>query len=333
MGKTAVEEWRSLMPPEDQEEFDALSEFRKGRFMGLGGVAARQHIDTPKYIATANEKVYKNGNSLIVLGYDRTHKKPSGYGGKGFPHCSSVDIIAGLMGYQARQTTSDGSTDLSANPNFKKDAARIYLSQRAAVDDVTYFGLPKGKVGNVTLDAPRSTIALKADTIRVIARENIKLVTRTDVKNSQGGEESTTWKGQYGIDLIGMADDADMQPLVKGANLVACLKDIIDSISKLRDRVCTMADYQRAINTALLSHTHFSPFMIGGPQSTSPDFKFMAQGIEKVVHGALNVEIPMYTEDLMDGTKGHIGIQSRYLLSPGGVKGPRWILSKYNNTN
>tara|TARA_R100001082_G_scaffold96879_2_gene64578 strand:- start:5490 stop:6479 length:990 start_codon:yes stop_codon:yes gene_type:complete len=329
MGKTVEAAWRSIMPPAVGEEFDNLPGGLKSRWMGMGGVGARRQYDAPKYLATSNEKVYKKGNSLIVLGYDRTHSKASGYGGKGNIRCSSIDIVAGLMGFEARRSlTTEG--DIGVNPNFKKDAARIYLSQKAAVDDPTYFDLPKGVVGNVTLDAPRSTIALKADTIRVIARENIKLVTRTDAKNSQGGECATTWQGQYGIDLIGMNDDTDMQPLVKGANLVACLNAIINNVNQLRDRVLAMADYQRTINTELLTHTHKSPFYgLDG----SPSFTAMPRILESVVNAALNVEVPAYTSDLLDGKDGAIGIKSRYLLSPGGIRGKRFILSRYNNTN
>ena len=331
MGKTVEEQWRDVMPSEDvREQFDKLSDDRKSRWMGMAGVGARREYDAPKYLATSNEKVYRKGNSHITLGQDRTHSKASGYGGKGNIRCSSIDIVAGLMGYQARQVTSDGSTALGANPNFKKDAARIYLSQKAAVDDITYFDLPKGKVGNVTLDAPRSTIALKADTIRVIARENIKLVTRTDVKNSQGGECTTTWQGNYGIDLIGMNDDADMQPMVKGSNLLACLNAIINNINKLRDRMLAMSDYQRTINSAALTHTHNGAFF---GITTSPSFGTMKSDLESIVNSALNVEIPAYTADILDGKEGATGIKSRFLLSPGGIRGKRFILSKYNNTN
>jgi hypothetical protein len=140
---------------------------------------------------------------------------------------------------------------------------------------------------------------------------------------------------RYGIDLIAMNDDADMQPLVKGYNLQACLKDIIANVNQLRDRLVTYMDYNRNIFTALAHHTHYSPFMIGGPQSTSPPLKSMQKTIESVVYTALNVEIPCMSEDLLDGKKGGIAIQFKYLGgTPGiGIQGERPILSRYNNTN
>ena len=93
-----------------------------------------------------------------------------------------------------------------------------------------FFALKPGTVGNTTTDSPRSTVALKADTLRFIARENIKLVTKTDWKNSQGGELTNMVQSNFGINLIAMNDDKDMQPLVKGNNLKECLREIMASI-------------------------------------------------------------------------------------------------------
>ena len=124
-----------------------------------------------------------------------------------------------------------------------------------------------------------------------------------------------------------MNDDSDMQPMVKGNNLVACLKEMSKQINKLRDSLLTVLDYQRNLTQGLITHTHFSPFF-GSP--TSPDFTtLMPKGIEVLVNTALNVEIPMMIEDTMDST----GFVTKYLSSPGGMRSSRYILSKYNNTN
>ena len=52
---------------------------------------------------------------------------------------------------------------------------------------------------------PRSGIALKADGVRLIGREGIKLVTGVDSINSQGG----TIEYAKGIDLIAGNDDSN----------------------------------------------------------------------------------------------------------------------------
>ena len=79
------------------------------------------------------------------------------------------------------------------------DAARIYISQKTDVDK--NFGIVPGSVGN--LEA-KSAIAAKADSIRIIGRMGIKLVTGTDQKDSAGTDLSAV----YGLDLIaGNADE------------------------------------------------------------------------------------------------------------------------------
>ena len=54
---------------------------------------------------------------------------------------------------------------------------------------------------------------------RIIGREGIKLITKTDNQNSQGGDVRSI----LGIDLIAGNDDSDLQPMVKGDNLKNCL--------------------------------------------------------------------------------------------------------------
>ena len=129
----------------------------------------------------------------------------------------------GRMASYIRETDDEG-TLIYTNPDFKVDAARIYISQKADIDD--YFNLRSGKVGT---SRAKSGIGIKADALRLIGREGIKLVTRTEPQNSQGGKLQKV----NGIDLIAGNDDSDMQPLIKGANLTECLDDMNDNIANL----------------------------------------------------------------------------------------------------
>ena len=232
------------------------------------------------------------------------------------------------MGYHARRR-DDKNKLLRVDPNFKLDAARIYISQKANVD--SYFGLPAGAVGNTTRDSPRSTIALKADTLRFVARENIKLVTRTDKKNSQGGDLTNAATQAYGIDLIAMNDDSDLQPLVKGTNLQRCLTETIDAVHDLRELFKNFLEYNRTLTQALLTHTHRSPFY---GQLTAPDFEnLLPEGVEVLINTITNVEA-----QLMLHMQKMSGIKQNYLDTPGGAEATEngkglFILSKYNNTN
>lgn len=317
----------NLIPPADRAVFDTLSEQGQAEFFGFGK-GTRKNIDVPQYITVKEEKVIDKGNSSIVLGLDRPNNILSGYGGSKDTHCASIDIVAGRLGHRARRRDNKGGL-YNVDPNFKLDAARIYLSQKANVD--SYFQLPAGKVGNTSKDNPRSTIALKADTLRFVARENIKLVTRTDKENSQGGDLTNATTQGYGIDLIAMNDDSDLQPLVKGTNLQRCLTETIDAVHDLRELFKNFLEYNRTLTQALLNHTHRSPFY---GQLTAPDFEnLLPKGVDVLINTITNVEA-----QLMLHMQKMSGIKQNYLDTPGGAEATEdgkglFILSKYNSTN
>jgi len=125
-----------------------------------------------------------------------------------------------MSGIIAREVDSQGN-QVATNKSPELDAARIYISQRADIDSPEYFNLAQGNVGNIT---NRSAIAIKADSVRIIGREGIKLVTSTDSYNGASGK----YIGQeiQGIDLIAGNDDSDLQPMVKGDNL----ENVLDSL-------------------------------------------------------------------------------------------------------
>lgn len=218
-----------------------------------------------KFFKAPCEKVIKGqNNSYIVLGRDRVNTHDSGYGGKGIGQCSSIDLVVGRMGREGNRSVSPAGEDLYCNPSFEKDAARIYISQRTDVDD--NFKLADGKVGNIK---ERSAITLKADGIRVIGREGIKLVTWGDQFNSRGG----TIGKPFGIDMIAGNDDSDLQPMPKGKNLALALGEIYNQISILNGFVGNLALILSDFHEALQSHTHPVPtvkVLIPTPSGPAP---------------------------------------------------------------
>tara|TARA_R110000796_G_scaffold29492_5_gene79669 strand:+ start:621 stop:1607 length:987 start_codon:yes stop_codon:yes gene_type:complete len=307
--------------------FDALSEQAQAEYLGFGK-GSRRHFDVPEYITLKDERVVSKGNSFIVFGLDRPSNILSGYGGTKDTHSAAIDIVAGRLGHYAIRRDNKGDI-LNVDPNFKLDAARIYISQKADVD--SYFGLAAGNVGNTSNKSPRSTVALKADTVRIIGRENIKLVTRTDMQNSQGGNLTNASTQTYGIDLIAMNDTGGLQPLVKGTNLQKCLTETVDGIHDLREVFKNFLQYNRTLTQALMNHTHRSPFY---GQLTSPDFEgLLPKGGEALVNVLTNVEA-----QLMLHMQKLSGIKQNYLDTPGGAEATEddeglFILSKYNSTN
>jgi hypothetical protein len=309
MAKTSTVINLGMMPAHVRAYYDKLDDTQKAHFLGYGG-GARDNWDTPQYITTAVEKVFSKGNAFIVLGLDRPHNVLSGYGGTMGSHTAAIDIVAGRVGSQAVSRDDEGKLNY-VDPNFQLDAARIYISQKSNVDQE--FQLNPGTVGNTSPRAPRSTVAIKADTLRLIARESIKLVTKTDWKNSQGGELTEGDKGIYGIDLMAMNDDRDMQPLVKGENLRLCLTEIIEVVQTLADLFGNFVAYDRDLMTALIGHKHYSPFF-GIPTSPSLD-DLVPRGAESLVNKVTNVEAQ---SNLL--VQQMIGVQQNYIDAPGGAE-------------
>ena len=185
------------------------------------------------------------------------------------------------------------------------------MSQRTDVDD--NFNLPKGTVG---FAQAKSAVAIKADAVRLIARDGIKLVTGTDVYDGQGIRIDI----QEGIDLIAGNNDEDLQPLVKGRNLAEALQEIIDLIADMNGVVTSLTTQYFQLVTALMIHTHIST-VPGSPVTPSPDFAVSA--------------ISQYSQlmklflDLVIHQKNTVSTKHDYTYETGGG----YINSIFNNTN
>ena len=265
----------------------------------------------PKYEPAAAETVLSsNTNASIVLGKDRPSNIASGYGGAGATGAGAIDIVAGRKPLDPTQYI---------DPNFITDAARIQVSGLTDVDK--NFDLAKGNVGPAI---GRSASGLKADGIRVVAREGIKLVTEgRGSTNSQGGKIRST----VGIDLIAGNDTSDfgrkpfLQPMPKGLELVTALEDMMDLMDDLAAMVDAIASNQILMNTAVANHIHISPFC-GAPTTTSFPLQIAAAGVNTMM--AVRVTAPMKLH------RQHTTTFRADALKPGG---PNWICSRHNNAN
>lgn len=271
---------------------------------GIGGNGLTEPI--PNYINSIGDQVIHGGsNNWIVLGRDRPASRLSGYGGLGDTQTATIDMVVGRMNYQPK----DG---VYVDPNFETDSARIYISQKTDVDK--NFSLVPGGIGESTA---RSAIGMKADSIRVIGREGIKLVTGVDKTNSQGGEITAI----LGIDLIAGNDDEDLQPLVKGTNLADSLEKLSDNIENLSGILSTFLTSQMDFNATAAIHYHYSPFY-GIP--TTPSDSLASKGIE--------VAMKHLNDCLLGLQKFKVNIVSfrnNYLRS----HGQKYINSRYNKVN
>jgi len=229
-------------------------------FYSYAGFGCAPTLKPPplRNVAPAEKLLQGETNASICLGVDRPTNKASGYGGKGVTGAGAVDICAGNMGGYARRT---GSGTMYSNPSYVIDAARFTLSQKSDPD--TNLSLPEGKIGTVT---GQSAAVMKADAVRMVARDGgMKLVTGVDNRNSQTRKILAV----PGIDLIAGGDDQDLQPLVKGENLVKALQAMMSDVDDLRETVTSFLKYQRGLNDKLLIHNHRSPFygLTGAPST------------------------------------------------------------------
>jgi hypothetical protein len=246
----------------------------------------------PNYINATGERVTQHGNSWIVLGRDRPASRASGYGGQGHTQASSIDIVVG-------RGAPVPDHDANVDPSFSNDAARIYISQKTDIDD--NFAL-RGANRSVA----KSGIGIKADAIRIIGRQGIKLTTST----------------RSGIEIMAGNDDEGLQPMIRGNNMVEALAGLEQKVNELSSLVLNFLKDQSSYNNTIASHTHVSVPVVGGP--TTPSIECVPAGINAAISTA---------EAMVDNFKGRINMNitwhNRY-LNPASSK---YICSQYNKVN
>jgi len=217
----------------------------------------RKHLT---FRQAANNSVIQHYGSYIVLGSDRLGHLGTGAGASGIPS-DAVDIV---VGRGASLETTDSLAGKSApgpaegfiaGPLPTADAARIYISSKTDIDKAFGLATAKREPHAGSNKHKLSAIAMKADNVRMIGRNNIKIVTgRND--GYSGGKEKNSLSGDSGqsgtISLIGGNYSGDetkymglfsekgiiskvsyLQPAIKGDNLVECLNAIFEYIDKL----------------------------------------------------------------------------------------------------
>jgi len=243
-------------------QLDGLSDRNKTRMKDLDsktkltmqGVAGDKMLEqSVNFVELKNEKVVQGeNNAFAIFGRDRSSHRMSGYGGLGDTHAGALDLVVGLASSK-QQALTKVKEDVFVDKDFFADAARVYMSQKTDVDN--NFVLATGSVGNCVA---KSAIALKADSVRLIAREGIKLITRTDVKLSSGGPSTSC----VGVDLIAGNHEFDedgkrlLQPMVRGHDLEEAMKPLVDIVKSLAGVVFGLVTYQNQINKKIQTHTH-----------------------------------------------------------------------------
>jgi hypothetical protein len=200
-----------------------------------------------------NEEVIKNEGSYIVLGTDRPDTCASGYGAMGSNRANSIDLVVGRMSNAGKGDGPPGQEEGNAyvDNSMFADAARILISQLTDVDK--NFGLAAGFTGP---SKSRASIAAKADTIRLIGREGVNIVTgealdpdgygMTGETNSLGGKiivrapqinliagNHTGTYITYGGIYHPLETIRNLQPAVRGELLRDALLEITDCMEDM----------------------------------------------------------------------------------------------------
>ena len=275
-------------------------------------------------------------NSYIVLGRDRPGSKHEGYGGKGYTQCGMIDLVVGRMNtkdgpveyfeyvkeeppqpvlvdpmFVPYQPLKEGQTKDQVPVTWATDSARIYVSQYTDIDD--NFKLSDGKVGN---SKGKSGIGIKADAVRIIGNEGIKLVTNSDGTNSFG--ELLT---NNGIDLIANDRGNALQPLVKGENLRECMEKTLEELIKIQSTLQGFVGQVIRANVDWGKHKHPPP-VLNKDIFENPFLLSSAADINTTLEAKALDGFARHSKNL-ESIKGKF-------LKP---NGSRYINSQFNNTN
>tara|TARA_Y100000034_G_C6904703_1_gene419443 strand:- start:1114 stop:2172 length:1059 start_codon:yes stop_codon:yes gene_type:complete len=200
----------------------------------------------------------------IVFGSDRKSTKASGFGARG--PFAYIDMVTGRMaGVRGGKGPKAGDR---VGPEFAADAARIYISELTDID--TNFGIAEGAQGTVD---KRSGIAVKADAVRIIGREGVKIVTgaaqgwkgfgKNGEPNSLGGKllpapkiELIAGNTSEAREVVGGLFNSPetyntLQGIALGENTVECFRDLSQIIDQIWAVLDGFISAQMKINAAL----------------------------------------------------------------------------------
>jgi len=310
--------------------------YQEGRGRGYFNESIVEPSNTLRHDITEDERVITcPSNAWIVMGRDRPYNEASGYGGRGATDCGAIDIIAG----KASSAKFDSKEEKTVSPLRFNDAARIYISEKTDLDKD--FGIVETKNFKNKYFRARSGIGIKADTVRLIGREGIKLVTGKAQDASGGGPmgEPNSRGGEIigvrGIDLIagnisgeetgfdfsrGSYSINRSQPIPKGENLAESLNTLADHIHTISDTLRSFMKNQQKINNRLMTHVHVATAP-GAP--TLPSVGLSVTCAQIAPKNSLKV---LSLRTLSKAIKMH---KINYLDEDGKF----WICSRFNTTN
>jgi len=261
----------------------------------------------------------RNGNSYIILGRDRNHDLTSGFGGtKNLPASYAIDLVAGLASSHRSKGTALGQETITGK-NFYTDAARVYISQRADLD--TYFGITEGMKYKTDSKNGCSGIGIKADSVLINGRRNIKIRAGGAHGDSlpRGGEVMAHGEN---IPSAGNAPRIEFlianmnpEPAVLGNKLVKKLSNMTDQLEELKSEVIALNTEMALLRMQLALHIHGDPISV--LTLPSPDLAVAAA-----------IKAPKLVNEIVVGIYNKFKGKIEQIASEDVPNNEDWILSK-----
>lgn len=214
----------------------------------------------------------QKGPANIVIGKDRPEGEERGYGAiNPAGRSETVDIVVGR--HSSSRNGKGPKDETWVDNNFFTDAARIYISQMTDID--LNFGID---ISKRQPSKQRSGIGIKADGVRIIGREGVKIVTGKAVNIKAGRHgETNSFGGKIEpvppIELIAgnmssgsrivrgglfgnRQEIKNLQPVVMGDSLVDALEELLDIVESTNNSLTAMG----RIFASYCTYTGIDPF-------------------------------------------------------------------------
>lgn len=258
---------------------------------GRGINGKNRIVSLPTYNAIDAAKTNEHNGSYITMAQDAPRGPGTGHSATGAP-AASIDLVCGRVSAVAEAAKN---SNLFVNDDFDHDAARLYISQTTDLDKAC-----KLAEGDNPKFENRSGVAIIADNVAIKGRLGVKIVTSPNGDhNSKSGKISSG----TGVELIANNNDSDLQPLVKGDNLIDCIYAIYKRIDKLADMVMDVAGENATLGLALGLHTHTVAStpkgMLAAPSEALAPLaaKFVATNINVGLVGGLGVKTNLFFDE------------------------------------
>jgi len=265
---------------------------------------------TPIFVPSANTRKIGKANAQVTFGTDRPAGRASGKGSFGAQGSNTIDIVVGRMASAGKGKGVKNGT--LVNNNFFADAARIYISQLTDIDK--NFAITKGCERSLSSEN-RSAIGIKADAVRIIGREGVKIITgrarvagfgKSGETNSVGGQigpappieliagNNTDYKNVWGGIFHPNEKVDGLQPLVKGKNMIHGLRELYQIIGEIWSQLFNLVLLQTSFN-GVLGVTPLGWHAAAAAPTTTGQ---MTQVINGMYHTRLNAQ--MWEIDYLD---------------------------------